>query len=190
MQSDIRKSLTGGNRTSVGQAADIVAVCLKSDPTLDEVYRLFDDVDPLVVMRSSYVAMKVAQQKPESVKRFKSMILEKLDTYKQQEIRWHIPQFLMHLELDDSESRRAYTVLMHWAETDSSKIVAYYCLPTAARLAQLTDGLMIDFLPRLKALNELGAKSVSNRCKKIAKQLKVDLATLLPFERTVNSHHF
>jgi len=178
MPSDIREALQGGNRTSVGQAADIVDICLKSDLALDEVYSLFFDEDPVVVMRSSYVAMKVAEQQPKSVERFKAEILENLENYKQQEIRWHIPQLLMHVELDDAERVRAYRELMHWAETDASKIVAYYCLPTAARIAQQDQSLMADFLPRLRALNSIGAKSVSNRCKKIAKQLKIDLDTL------------
>ena len=60
MSSWVRESLQGGNRTSVGNAADVVADALKSDEVLDEVYGLFFDEDPVVVMRSSYVAMKVA----------------------------------------------------------------------------------------------------------------------------------
>lgn len=176
MTSDIREALTGGNRTSVGQAAEIVDICLRSDQALDEVYRLFFDDDPVVVMRSSYVAMKVAEEQPKSVERFKAEILKNLENYAQQEIRWHIPQLLMHVELADSERSRAYSVLMHWAETDSSKIVAYYSLPTAAKFATEDQSLMSDFVPRLKQLSNSDAKSVSNRCKKIAKQLNIDLA--------------
>ena len=175
MSSWVKDSLQGGNRTSVGNAADDVDVALKSDEVLDEVYGLFFDEDPVVVMRSSYVAMKVAEQKPESVNRFKASILENLENYKQQEIRWHIPQLLMHVELASSERDRTYRQLMHWAETDASKIVAYYSLPTAAKFATEDEQLMTDFLPRLRVLSQSGAKSVANRCKKIAKSLKVEL---------------
>jgi hypothetical protein len=178
MSSWVKESLQGGNRTSVGNAADVVDVALKSDEVLDEVYGLFFDEDPVVVMRSSYVAMRVAEQKPESVQRFKASILENLENYKQQEIRWHIPQLLMHVDLTSAERERAYYQLMHWAETDSSKIVAYYSLPTAAKFATEDEQLMSDFRPRLRVLSQSGAKSVENRCKKIAKQLKVDLDAL------------
>jgi hypothetical protein len=81
----------------------------------------------------------------------------------------------MHVELAGNERDRAYRQLMHWAETDSSKIVAYYSLPTAARFATEQEQLMADFLPRLRVLSQSGAKSVENRCKKIAKSLKIEL---------------
>jgi hypothetical protein len=35
--------------------------------------------------------------------------------------------------------------------------------------------LLEDLIPRLRKLNARGAKSISNRCKKIAKQLEIDL---------------
>jgi len=37
------------------------------------------------------------------------------------------------------------------------------------------DALLEDLIPRLRKLNACGAKSVSNRCKKIAKQLEIEL---------------
>ncbi|NBU22828.1 MAG: hypothetical protein EBS38_02795 [Actinobacteria bacterium] len=175
MIQDIKKILEGGNRTSVGRAAEVIDQALTSNEALDAVYNLFFDADPVVVMRSSYVAMRVAEQKPESVLPHKQEILKNLDAYKQQEIRWHIPQLLLHVELTPQERRLAYQELMHWAETDSSKIVAYYSLPTAAKFATEDESLMTDFLPRLRQLSRSEAKSVANRCKKIAKTLKIEL---------------
>jgi hypothetical protein len=64
---------------------------------------------------------------------------------------------------------------MEWSETDASKIVAYYGLQAAADFAEVHGALLEDFIPRLRKMNDRGAKSVSNRCKKIAKQLKIDL---------------
>jgi hypothetical protein len=171
----LRDELLGGNRTSVGNAQQVIAEVLKSPKKLEEIYSLFFDDDPVIVMRSSYVAMRVAEQKPESVEPYKKRLLTDLRKYKQQEIRWHIPQLLMHVTLTKAEQNKAYSQLMEWAETDSSKIVAYYCLPTAAKFASQNPELFNDFVPRLKKLSNLGAKSVSNRCKKIAKELGVTL---------------
>jgi hypothetical protein len=64
---------------------------------------------------------------------------------------------------------------MDWAETDKSKIVGYYCLQTAADFAELDQSLLQDFIPRLRKANKTGAKSIQNRCKKIARQLEIAL---------------
>ena len=142
---------------------------------LDAVYSLFFDEDPVIVMRSSYVAMRVAEKQPASVEPHLEMLLARLEAFKRQEIRWHIPQLLMHVSLTETQRRGAYREFMHWAETDPSKIVAYYSLPTAAKFASEDEQLMADFLPRLRALSTSPAKSVANRCKKIAKSLKIEL---------------
>ncbi len=86
-----------------------------------------------------------------------------------------MPQLLVHLKLSPAERKTAYAVVMQWSETDKSKIVTYYGLQAAASFALLDDALLQDLIPRLRKLNARGAKSISNRCKKIAKQLEIDL---------------
>lgn len=173
--SAVREKLTGGTRTSVGSADEVIQKLLKNSAGLPAIYDLFLDEDPVVAMRASYVAMKVAEEKPESVEPFAKQLLKKLDLYIQQEVRWHVPQLLAHLKVTLAQKRKAYEVLMEWSETDKSKIVGYYCLQTAANFAESDDKLLQDFIPRLKKLNKNGAKSIQNRCKKIAKQLGIVL---------------
>ena len=169
--SAVRDKLTGGTRTSVGSADEVIQKLLKNSAGLPAIYDLFLDEDPVVAMRASYVAMKVAEQKSDSVEPFAKQLLKNLDLYIQQEVRWHVPQLLAHLKLSLAQKRKAYEVLMEWSETDKSKIVGYYSLQTAANFAEADDKLLRDFIPRLKKLNKTGAKSIQNRCKKIAKQL-------------------
>jgi len=171
----VREKLTGGTRTSVGSADEVIQKLLKNTAGLSVIYDLFLDEDPVVAMRASYVAMKVAEQKPDSVEPFAKDLLKNLNLYTQQEVRWHIPQLLAHLNLTLAQRRKAYEVLMEWSETDKSKIVGYYSLQTAANFAETDDKLLQDFIPRLKKANKLGAKSIQNRCKKIAKQLGIIL---------------
>jgi outer membrane PBP1 activator LpoA protein len=170
-----RETLSGGNRTSVGDAEKVITKLLKTPSDLSEIYQLFLDDDPVVAMRASYVAMRVAEQKPESVYPFTKELLKNLDLYNQQEVRWHIPQLLVHLKLTKAQKRRAYEVVMDWAETDKSKIVGYYGFQAAADFAESDDLLLEDFIPRIRAANKAGAKSIQNRCKKIAKQLDIEL---------------
>ena len=171
----VRVKLTGGTRTSVGSADEVIQKLVKNTSGLSAIYDLFLDEDPVVAMRASYVAMKVAEQKPDSVEPFAKDLLKNLNLYTQQEVRWHIPQLLAHLNLTLAQRRKAYEVLMEWSETDKSKIVGYYSLQTAANFAETDDKILQDFIPRLKKANKLGAKSIQNRCKKIAKQLGIVL---------------
>ena len=171
----VRGKLTGGTRTSVGAADEVIQKFLKNTSGISSIYELFLDEDPVVAMRASYVAMKVAEQKPDSVEPFAKDLLKNLNLYNQQEVRWHIPQLLAHLNLTLAQRRKAYEVLMEWSETDKSKIVGYYSLQTAANFAETDDKILQDFIPRLKKANKLGAKSIQNRCKKIAKQLGIVL---------------
>ena len=173
--SAVRKLLTGGTRTSVGEADQVIQKLLKAPSGLKEIYSLFLDDDPVVAMRASYVAMRVAEQKPESVEPFSKALLKDLELYTQQEVRWHIPQLLVHLNLTKTQKRRAYEVVMNWAETDKSKIVGYYGFQAAADFAETDELLLEDFIPRIRQANKAGAKSIQNRCKKIAKQLDIAL---------------
>lgn len=175
MPKSVREQLAGGTRTSVGEAEQVVKKALTVVPLRREIYELFLDDDPVVAMRASYVAMKLAQSDPATAQEFKKMLLKNLSLYRQQEVRWHVPQILVHMKLTAAERRKAYEVVMEWSETDASKIVAYYGLQAAADFAEVDDALLEDFIPRLQKLNARGAKSVSNRCKKIAKQLDIEL---------------
>jgi hypothetical protein len=173
--SGFREALSGGTRTSVGDADQLIRKLLKAPSGLSEIYRLFLDEDPVVAMRASYVAMRVAEQKPESVQQFTKDLLKNLNLYTQQEVRWHIPQLLVHLHLTKAQKRKAYEVVMGWAETDKSKIVGYYGFQAAADFAETDQALLQDFIPRIRKANKTGAKSIQNRCKKIAKQLDIEL---------------
>jgi len=175
MPNSVRDQLVGGTRTSVGQAEQVVKEALTSAPMRREIYGLFLDDDPVVAMRASYVAMKLAQSDPATAQEFKRLILKHLSDYTQQEVRWHVPQLLVHMKLTAAERRNAYEVVMEWSETDASKIVAYYGLQAAANFAEVDEALLEDLIPRLRKLNARGAKSVSNRCRKIAKQLEIEL---------------
>lgn len=170
-----RDALSGGTRTLIGEAGQVTKKPLRAPSGLADVYKLFLDEDPVVAMRASHVAMRVAEQKPESVKPFTKDLLKNLELYTQQEVRWHIPQLLVHLDLTKAQKRRAYEVIMEWSETDKSKIVGYYGFQEAADFAETDADLLQDFIPRIRKANKTGAKSIQNRCKKIAKQLDIAL---------------
>jgi hypothetical protein len=146
MPKSVREQLAGGTRTSVGEAEQVVKKALTVVPLRREIYELFLDDDPVVAMRASYVAMKLAQSDPAAAQEFKKMLLKNLSLYRQQEVRWHVPQILVHMKLTAAERRKAYEVVMEWSETDASKIVAYYGLQAAADFAEVDDALLEEQL--------------------------------------------
>jgi hypothetical protein len=172
---DLRETLSGGARSSVGEADRVIQALLKDPGGLDEIYRLFLDEDPVVAMRASYVAMRVAERTPQSVAPYRDEVLANLELFTQKEVRWHVPQLLVHVDLSSGQRKRAYEVVMEWAETDKSKIVGYYSLQAAADFAEADQALREDFVPRVRKAYTNGSPSVKSRCRKIAKQLNIDL---------------
>ncbi len=172
---DFRETLSGGTRSSVGEADEVIRILLEDPSGLAEIYRLFLDDDPVVAMRASYVAMRVAEKNPRSVGPYRDELLANLTLFTQQEVRWHVPQLLVHVDLSMGQRKRAYEVCMEWAETDKSKIVGYYSLQAAADFADADPVLRQDFVPRVRKAHATGSPSVKSRCRKIAKQLDIDL---------------
>ena len=172
---DFRETLSGGARSSVGEADQVIQALLTDPSGLTEIYRLFLDDDPVVAMRASYVAMRVAEKNPQSVAPYRDDVLANLELFTQQEVRWHVPQLLVHVDLSSGQRTRAYEVFMEWAETDKSKIVGYYCLQAAADFAEADPVLRQDFVPRVRKAYSTGSPSVKSRCRKIAMQLNIDL---------------
>jgi hypothetical protein len=172
---DFRETLSGGTRSSVGEADEVIRILLEDPSGLAEIYRLFLDDDPVVAMRASYVAMRVAEKNPRSVGPYRDELLANLTLFTQQEVRWHVPQLLVHVDLSMGQRKRAYEVCMEWAETDKSKIVGYYSLQAAADFADADPVLRQDFVPRVRKAHATGSPSVKSRCRKIAKQLNIDL---------------
>lgn len=167
--------LSGGTLTSTGKA-DVVIKLAQEDPKLlGEVFDLFLDKDPVVAMRSSYVFMKLSKSNRDLISPFRNLIINNLTKYVQKEVRWHIPQLLLVMDLSDQEKEKSYNTLMNWAEGKDGNIVVYYSLEAAFKIAKDNNHLLANFIPRLKKINKTDAKIVKNRCRKIAANLKITL---------------
>lgn len=173
--SKIIKLLSGGKITSIGSADEVIEMIKENPKVLGEVFPLFLDQDPVVAMRSSYVFMKLSKSDRDLILPFKSLIINNLGKYIQKEVRWHIPQILLVMDLSDQEKEKSYNTLMNWAEGKDGNIVVYYSLEAAFNIAKGNHSLLANFIPRLKKINKTDAKIVKNRCKKIAAILNVKL---------------
>lgn len=175
IMSKIIELLSGGSITSIGSANEVIDMVRKYPKLSEDVFNLFLDKDPVVAMRSSYVFMKLSKSDRDLILPFKSLIINNLGKYIQKEVRWHIPQILLVMDLPDQEKEKSYNSMMNWAEGKDGNIVVYYSLETAFNLAKENHPLLANFVPRLKKINKTDAKIVKNRCKKIAARLKITL---------------
>jgi hypothetical protein len=115
--------LKGGDLRSIGRADEVVKQIGNDQRIFDEVFQgIFDD-DPIIRMRSADVVEKVSQKYPFLLKKHKTNILNHLDNFKQQEVKWHIGLMISRLEFTKTESEKVFAVLSNWIVSDKSKIV-------------------------------------------------------------------
>jgi hypothetical protein len=167
--------LSVGTITSAGGAGVVIDMVKENQKLLGEIFNLFLDKDPVVAMRSSYVFMKLSKSNRDLILPFRTLIIDNLPRYVQKEVRWHIPQILLVMDLSDQEKEITYNTLMSWAEGKDGNIVVYYSLEAAFNIAKGNNQLLANFIPRLKNINKTDAKIVKNRCKKIANNLMIKL---------------
>lgn len=125
---DTGKKLSGGDRRSIGNSN---AVAKKAERSQDEFDRLIAGLfveNAVVRMRSADAAEKASQKNTALLAKHKSRILRSLGQFSQQEVCWHIALMLPRLALTTKEARRAADVLLLWARTSESKIVAVNAL--------------------------------------------------------------
>lgn len=124
----VRNKLAGGDRRSIGNSNAVAAKAARSQAEFDQLIAgLFAD-DAIIRMRSSDAAEKASQKNAALLAKHKSRILRSLGQFSQQEVCWHIALMLPRLALTTKEARRAADVLLLWARTSESKIVAVNAL--------------------------------------------------------------
>ena len=87
----------------------------------------------------------------------------------------HSTQLRVFVDPDLLQYDEVWAVRERGTTTSAPHLQTSFVLQAAADFAEVDDALLEDFIPRLRKLNARGAKSVSNRCKKIAKQLGIEL---------------
>jgi hypothetical protein len=115
--------LKGGDLRSIGKADEVVKQIGSSQELFNEIFRGIFDNNPIVKMRSADVVEKVSKEYPFLLKIHKRIILKNLNSFEQQEVKWHIALMLSYMELTNAESEKIFAVLSNWIINDKSKIV-------------------------------------------------------------------
>jgi hypothetical protein len=163
---DILKTLSGGDRRSIGEAGLVVELVLKTHALLGDVIRGFTHDDPLIRMRCADVAEKVSVVHPEWLARHKSALLSFAIAVQEKEVRWHMAQMLPRLALSPSERRTAVALLFKYLN-DESRIVKTWSMQALFEMSEKDARLRARVVPVLEAAIESGSAAERSRARKL-----------------------
>ncbi|MHC4527566.1 MAG: hypothetical protein ACYS29_06805 [Planctomycetota bacterium] len=170
--SGILEKLSGGDRRSIGRAAEVVADMLGSPSLFAEVFEGMLDEDPLIRMRSADVIEKVSARHPEYLGPFKSRLIGEVSKIEQQEVRWHVAQMFSYIETNKKERDVIVRILLSYIENDESKIVKTFSMQTLADFAQRDEQLRPKVVRLIERLMRTGSPAVKSRARKLLGRLK------------------
>ncbi len=165
---DILKSLSGGDRRSIGKAEIVVGQILKTPVLFGEVVRGFAHSDPVIRMRCADVAEKVSAARPAWLQRHKQAVLALASRAQEKEVRWHVAQMIPRLKLERGERRRAVAWLFKYL-ADESQIVKTFSMQALFDMSPADAKLRARVVGILRAAIKNGGPAQRNRARKLLK---------------------
>ena len=163
--------LEGGDRRSIGRAAEVAAMVSKEPGLFPELIAGLWSEDPLVRMRAADATEKFTRANHEFLQPYKKELLGLMAETKQQEIRWHLAAMIPRLELNAREAQRAASLMESYLE-DRSSIVKTSALQGLADLAQHDASLQPKAIELLRESTRNGTPAMKARSRKLLLQLE------------------
>ena len=164
--------LRGGDRRSIARSDEVAREISKNPKLFAQVVTTILDRDPLIRMRAADAIEKASALQPQLLQPFKRVILKKIATIPQQEVRWHVAQILPRLQLTPKERDHAASILFDYLE-DESSIVKTFAMQALADLAQQDSRLRKRLVPILEFLTANGTPAMRARGSKLLSLLKL-----------------
>ena len=167
---ELLKSLSGGDRRSVGES-NLVASAVLEDPKLIAV--LFQGVeasDPVLRMRCADAIEKVTAKCPDLLVPYKKLILQRLTKIEQKEVRWHVAPMLARLPLTESEETAAVSLLLSYT-SDRSSIVKTMSMQALADIALRSHRLLPEITQHIEELSNIGTPAMKARGRRLLQSL-------------------
>lgn len=168
---EIRSMLSGGNRRSIGQVADVIDLVRENSKLARMLVQFLEDKDECVRMRAADALEKFSRDRAVLFQSYEAALLCSLATATQQEVRWHLAVIIPRLQLTSSERRRAANILEIYLE-DRSSIVKTYAMQGLADLAQQQSSLFPGVMNMLQHLAETGTPDMRARGHKLLAELR------------------
>jgi hypothetical protein len=118
--SNIVDKLRGGDRRSIGRSDEVARQIAKNPKLFAQVFAALLDANPIIRMRAADAIEKASALDSRLLQPHKHIILKKITTIPQQEVRWHVAQILPRLKLTPKERDHAVPILFDYLEDKSS----------------------------------------------------------------------
>lgn len=166
----ILQKLGGGDRRSIGRSEEVVAEILEDPSLFSDLFEGMLHDDPIVRMRAADAVEKITASHPEYLRPYKRRLLNEVADIPQQEVRWHVAQLLPRLELDATERKAIYAILLSYLE-DDSRIVKTFSMQALADLAELDASYRPSVIAVLEEQTASGSPAMQSRGQKLLKKL-------------------
>jgi HEAT repeat protein len=168
---NIIDKLRGGDRRSIGRSDEVAQQIAKSPKFFAQVFAAILDDNPVIRMRAADAIEKASALHPQLLQPYKRIILNKLASIPQQEVRWHAAQILPRLKLTPKERDHAVSILFDYLE-DKSSIVKTSAMQALSDFALTDARLRKRILPILEFLTANGTAAMRARGRKLLPRLK------------------
>ena len=169
---NILEKLRGGDRRSIGKANEVVADVLEDPSLFGAVFKGILDNDPIIRMRSADAVEKITAERPEYLQPYKRVLMDQVAPIEQQEVRWHVAQMILRLELSEEDLGQAAEILWGYLD-DRSKIVKASTMQALAELAERDNRLLPQVVESLEELTRIGSPAVRSRGRKPLARLRL-----------------
>ena len=159
-----------GDCRSLGNSGEVVKLVAKTPALFADLAECLFDADPAVRMRAADAMEKVTRVHPELLQPSKRPLLERVSTFADKEVRWHVAQMLPRLKLTSVDRDRAVRILTGYL-ADESSIVKTCAMQALADLSAQDERLRAQVLPLIERLTRTGTPAMRARGRKLIKFL-------------------
>lgn len=164
---DILETLKGGDLRSIGNADKVSRVIAKDAHGFDRVFKAIFTDDPLLRMRAADSIEKVSRSNPVLLQKYKKKLLNSLETFDQQEVRWHVAQMISYIKLNIQEAHFVAKILTNWIKTDKSHIVKVNSMQAIWDISNSIPEIKPQAIKLINEQMESGIPSIVSRGKKL-----------------------
>lgn len=164
------RSLSGGDRRSVGESNRAAALILEQPKLIAVLFQGLDSTDPVLRMRCSDAIEKATAKRPELLAPYKKALMQKYSKIEQQEVRWHVALLLSRLLLTTQEATAVVKLLLSFTN-DRSSIVRTMTMQALTDVALRSRHLLPEVTEHIQELSVIGTPAMKARSKKLLRAL-------------------
>lgn len=168
---DIRATLDGGDRRSLGRAEEVLAVVKRDPRKTAALMKCLWDPGPRVAMRAADVMEKLSRESARRFQRYKDALLGLAAETTQQELRWHLAVTIPRLKLSKADCERLSQILRRYLD-DRSSIAKTFAMQGLFDLLRQNPAMTDDVTELLRSLTRSGTAAMRARGRHLLKQLE------------------